>query len=359
MGSVFATEEANVQEQFDIMLPLFELRWCTQGVLEGLTKHYNPRSLHVVCPGRAKRPLEEAAKKGNWNIAPLTVHAEENFFGDDLTKQKIFSGVEWGEGTLYQPGWLYQQVLKLGAAEAIPGLSDWFLVWDSDSLPIDAWPVAEYDTNGKITKRSSALVQDKTRQGWKIVKMWDQWTRAVVGHPLRDDEASTFVAHHMWFNRQQLQEFFKLINAERARVEGASYKKRHWTIDLFRSAADFGSFSEYWAYATWIEHNAIDSIYFYPYSKYGARAERFFDDGTDKALFSKTLRETLGMKASSAFSPSYEMIEKFTLQNYKASGESPPSVLSFEGNIRHLEKGEDRMHTEELRTRWNPAVKKI
>ena len=69
------------------------------------------------------------------------MHEEESYFQGELTRDRITSETIWGKDTLYKPGWIYQQILKLGAAEAIPELSDWYLVWDSDMLPVDPWPI--------------------------------------------------------------------------------------------------------------------------------------------------------------------------------------------------------------------------
>jgi len=353
--------EGEAHVEFDIMLPLFELRWCTRGVLEGLTKLYSPRSLHVVAPGTSARALAKAAE--NWDIAPLTVHEEETYFQGELTRDRIINETIWGKDTLYKPGWIYQQILKLGAAEAIPELSDWYLVWDSDMLPVDSWPILRAKKNGKDSEHCCGLIQDKSHQGWKIVAMWDKWCKAVVGEGLRDDEESTFCIHHMWFNRQHLEKFHELISAEREHA-GDNGSDRHWTLNLMRSVASYGSFSEYWAYATYLKSSNAssgpDGVTFLPYKDYGARAERFFDDGTDAALFSRALREHMRKNnkviSNDNFSPSYSDMVDFVKAYYTKAGDALPSVLSFEASSRHLKKGKDRMHVEEIRSRWNPAL---
>ena len=68
-------------------------------------------------------------------------------------------------------------------------------------LPVDSWPLLRQHESGK-TQRCAALIQHKSRQGWKIVAMYESWCKAVLGIGLRDDEASTYCVHHMWFNRK-------------------------------------------------------------------------------------------------------------------------------------------------------------
>ena len=47
-------------------------------------------------------------------------------------------------------GWYLQQLVKLGASRYLPGLSDTFMVWDPDMIPL--WPVTVFGersaTNG-------------------------------------------------------------------------------------------------------------------------------------------------------------------------------------------------------------------
>jgi len=86
----------------------------------------------------------------------------------------------------------------------------------------------------------------------------------------------------------------------------------------------------------------------------------FFDDGTDAALFSRALREHMRKNnkviSNDNFSPSYSDMVDFVKAYYTKAGDALPSVLSFEASSRHLKKGKDRMHVEEIRSRWNPAL---
>ena len=60
----------------------------------------------------------------------------------------------WSQGGDYMGrshgGWYLQQLVKLGASRYLPGLSDTFMVWDPDMIPL--WPVTVFGersaTNG-------------------------------------------------------------------------------------------------------------------------------------------------------------------------------------------------------------------
>ncbi len=335
----------NMAEPFDVVIPLYRLRWNTRAVMEGLTAHYAPRAIHVVTPESQVRSLREQAK--TWQVSPLFVHPEEPFFKKEcgLSKDAICAELELGE-SLYTPGWFYQQLLKLGAPEGIDTLSEWYVVWDSDLLPVDTWPLIRQrpDSQGQDdTEHAFALLQNNQYGNAQIVGTWARWIRSVLGvEPLTDGEG-TFIPHHMWFKRSHLDSF-------KRQVGQYFHSEESWLRLMMRSANEFGTFSEYWAYVSWVAAKAPGDLAFYPYSEYGETTERFFDDGT--GLFSAALRKDL-LPASPADSPAYEAVDAFIRAQY---GENRPSSLSFESSPRHLKKDTTNMHIEESRSRWNPRM---
>jgi hypothetical protein len=119
---------------------------------------------------------------------------------------------------------------------------------------------------------------------------------------------------------------------------------------MMRSANDFGTFSEYWAYVSWVAGTAPADLAFHAYHQYGATTERFFDDGTGR--FSAALMQSLNTAVPPhLFSPTYLELEKFIQAEY---GTALPSSLSFESSPRHLKKDAKNMHIEEQRSRCNP-----
>ena len=329
-------------EIFDIVIPLYRIRWNTQAVLEGLTFHYNPRNIHIIAPAQQVQELNERSQ--NWKTAPLYTHEEEIFFQSKcgLTKDEICAELYLGE-SLYTPGWFYQQLLKLGAFEGIENLSEWYVVWDSDLLPVDTWKLI-YEQDQKM-KYTFALIQ---HNGWgnpSIVSKWEKWINNVLGVDGLTHHEGTFVPHHMWFKQEHLKSFTAQLNKYYESTD-------HWLKLKMRSANDFGTFSEYWSYVSWVAKKAPEDLSFYPYDLYGSTTERFFDDGT--GLFSETFRRRNSINSSSdeLFSPSYTEIDAFIKEEYGL--DNLPSSLSFESSPRHLKKDEKNMHIEELRSRWNP-----
>ncbi len=327
-------------EVFDFVIPLYRVRWNTRAVLEAITTHYRPRSIHVVAPALQVSKLRQESQ--NWQISTLYLHEEETFFNDDdLTKEKICAELDLGQ-SLYTPGWFYQQLLKLGAFVGIENLSEWYVVWDSDLLPVDAWALINQEESS--VQHSFALLQ---HNGWgnsTIVSKWSKWIDSVLGVAPLTNHEGTFVPHHMWFKQKHLQSFAHQVNQY-------YQSDLHWLLLMMRSANEFGTFSEYWSYISWVAAQAPEDLSFYPYENYGVTSERFFDDGT--GLFSEALRQQLELtEVKDDFSPAYADIKSFIKTRY---GFDPlPSSLSFESSPRHLKKDGQNMHIEELRSRWNP-----
>ena len=327
-------------EIFDIVIPLHRIRWNTRAVLEALTFHYNPRSIHIITTVEQIRAFNELSQ--DWQTAPLFTHDEEVFFQEKsgLTKDDLCAELDLDK-SLYSPGWFYQQLIKLGAFESIEDLSNWYVVWDSDLLPVDAWALIQEQE--QITKHTFALIQDKRWGNPNIVSQWQQWINNVLGVEAVINHQGTFIPHHMWFKQEHLQSLTTQVNKYYQSTD-------HWLKLMMRSIHDFGSFSEYWSYVSWVSTQAPHDLSFYPYELYGSTAERFFDDGS--GLFSTTFknRNSIATTSHEPFFPSYAEINAFIKAEYGL--DSLPSCLSFESSPRHLKKGQKNMHLEELRSRW-------
>jgi len=328
-----------IQEAFDIVIPLYQVRWNTRAVLEGLSFHYQPRTIHVVAPAAQAISLKDMAQE--WHTAPLYTHEEEVFFQkSNLTKEIICAEIDLGQ-SLYTPGWFYQQLLKLGAYEGIDNLSQWYLVWDSDLLPVAAWDVIEHRDHA--IRHNFALLQDNNYGNPKIVGKWETWINTVLKVTALTDARGTFIPHHLWFKQEHLKSFA-------SQIQKYYDSDEHWLLLMMRSANEFSTFSEYWSYVSWVNQHTPDDLSFYAYDRYGETTERFFDDGT--GLFSAALRRYQQGTDNINLVPSYAEIRSFISVEY---GEDHlPSSLSFESSPRHLKKDQENMHIEELRSRWNP-----
>ena len=225
-------------------------------------------------------------------------------------------------------------------------------MWDSDLLPGATWPLQEKSDD--TVHHPFALLQHNQWGNPAIVSKWETWITELLSVPAATDAIGTFVPHHMWFKQEHLKSFAHQVNRYYDSTD-------HWLVLMMRSANEFGTFSEYWSYVSWVAENAPDDLAFHPYDTYGETTERFFDDGT--GLFSSTLRQTLGIANTvdgtdpTQFCPSYTQVDAFMRNEYGV--DQLPSSLAFESSPRHLKKNEETMHIEERRSRWNPRMANV
>ena len=317
---------------YQFVIPVHHVTWSTRSVLEGIYEKYNPKHIYVITSENEIKILKD--KLNYWKIKNLTLLDEDNFFLNkySLTKNDIVSQITQNKPN-YTPGWLYQQIIKLGANDAIEQLDDVFVVWDSDLLPVNSWPILDKK------KEKFALLQDKSYGNQDILNSWKNLIINVLGINPVEDERGTFTSHHMIFKKKHLKSL-------KLKFKDHFKSDQNWIKLIIKAANIYGSFGEYWTYASWVNHINKEDLNYYPYEKYGLTTERFFDDGN--GLFSKNYKKQISFKEKEDFYPSYSSILNFIRKNYL----SLPSSLSFETNIRHTKKRDDNIHLEEKRSIW-------
>ena len=317
---------------YQFVIPVHHVTWSTRSVLEGIYEKYNPKHIYVITSENEIKILKD--KLNYWKIKNLTLLDEDNFFLNkySLTKNDIVSQITQNKPN-YTPGWLYQQIIKLGANDAIEQLDDVFVVWDSDLLPVNSWQILDKK------KEKFALLQDKSYGNQDILNSWKNLIINVLGINPVEDERGTFTSHHMIFKKKHLKSL-------KLKFKDHFKSDQNWIKLIIKAANIYGSFGEYWTYASWVNHINKDDLNYYPYEKYGLTTERFFDDGN--GLFSKNYKKHISFKEQEDFYPSYSSILNFIRKNYRTL----PSSLSFETNIRHTKKRHDDTHLEEKRSIW-------
>ena len=303
---------------YQFVIPVHHVTWSTRAVLEGIYEKYKPKHIYVITSENEIKILKD--KSNYWKIKNLTLLDEDNFFLNKygLTKNDIVSQITQNKPN-YTPGWLYQQIIKLGANDVIDQLDEVFVVWDSDLLPVNSWPILDKK------KEKFALLQDKSYGNQDILNSWKNLIINVLGINPVEDERGTFTSHHMIFKKKHLKSL-KLKFKDHFKSE------QNWIKLIIKAANIYGSFGEYWTYASWVNHINKDDLNYYPYEKYGLTTERFFDDGN--GLFSKNYKKHISFKEQEDFYPSYSSILNFIRKNYL----SLPSSLSFERQYQSLGK---------------------
>ena len=321
---------------YQFVIPIHHVNWSTRSVLEGISQKYKPKQIYIVTSDHEIKIFKD--KSNSWDIENLTLLDEDNFFLNKygLTKKDIVSQITQNKPN-YSPGWLYQQIIKLGASDVIDELEDVFLIWDADLLPVKSWPILDEK------KEKFALLQDKSYGNQDVLNSWKNLIINVLETNPVEDTRGTFTSHHMVFKK-------KYLKSLKLKFKDHFKSDQNWIELIIKAANIYGSFGEYWTYASWVNHINKDDLNYYPYEKYGLTTERFYDDGN--GLFSRKYKKFSNFDEQKDFYPSYSSIINFIDKNYQF----PPSSLSFETNIRHTKKKDENIHLEEKRSIWREKV---
>ena len=126
-------DEMLITENMDFIIPLKQVGLITRAVLESIRLFYNPRRIIVVSlkvEGDILRRLTP-----NWNAGVIECVDEELFFQDNfgLTLDDIMEDYDQEKpGDQREFGWWLQQLIKLGCATQIRGISTAYVVWDGN-----------------------------------------------------------------------------------------------------------------------------------------------------------------------------------------------------------------------------------
>lgn len=231
--------ESAVLQEVDFVMPLKRVGLLTRAVLEAIRQLYRPRRIVVVAPQAEARLLDLLA--GMWDIGPLFTMAEEEFFHPIATLDEILA--EYGEGghAPREVGWWVQQLIKLGAATQVPGLSQAYVCWDADLVPVRRWPLCSRNADGTI-HHYFAILQSEARSEYNAIQ-YAECMHALCGfRPEAPDGGGTFVSHHMWFHAS-------VVNALLRHIEHHNSSALPWPLLIMSFSRRFDRFSEYMTYA--------------------------------------------------------------------------------------------------------------
>ena len=236
---------------YQFVIPIHHVNWSTRAVLEGISNKYNPKHIYVITSENEIKILKDKCKF--WKIKNLILLDEDNFFLKkyNLTKKDIVSKITQNKPN-YTPGWLYQQILKLGANDVIDQLEDVFVVWDSDLLPVKSWPILDEN------QEKFALLQDKFYGNRDILNSWKNLIINVLEINPVEDERATFTSHHMVFKKKYLQSL-------KLKFKDHFKSDQNWIELIIKATNIYGSFGEYWTYASWVNHINKNDLNYYPY----------------------------------------------------------------------------------------------
>jgi hypothetical protein len=246
----------------DFVIPLHRYHYMVRTVIEAINNFYSPRNIYIITPECYCKIIN--TNKISWNISNIIEISEETFFTnnyklhyDDI--KRYFTKKENDKNREF--GWWYQQIIKLAAFKQIPQLSDPYIVWDSDLIPLTRWEI--YPTV-KNNYYKFAILQENTRAEW-VIEEYEKSLLFLTDLPLCDPEIGTFVPHHHIFYHNILQE---LIN----RIE--SKMNECWIKSIISVSNNYYRFSEYRAISSLMQIYHPDLLNYHLYEEFGKHGQR-------------------------------------------------------------------------------------
>ena len=285
-------EHAEIMRQTDFVIPVKDVGAFLRAVVEAVATIYTPRRIVFIAETDVLDALNKLASA--WDLPPTTRFAfvyEETFFHGLAESSSLPASVWTKEGLrarfdAYQNantrtgcaprefGWWYQQLLKLGVPEGVPDISKFYVVWDSDLVPLRPWDLFVRDTKSGEPLPCIAILQNSSKAPF----IFAEYLRAVAmlnvhadddeSSPLRGstpDGGGTFICHHMVFSCTTLGIFKRLIESGTESGEGC--RPLLWPLQIIDLSRHLLRFSEYLTYASFAVSRG--SLAFHRHSCFG------------------------------------------------------------------------------------------
>lgn len=271
--------EMGILSHLDFVVPLKEEGSCLRVVIEQLFKFYNPRRLIII-----SRPevLERVSRLIQfWDLSAS--ECQKFLFLDELTLlDSILVKDSFNQlKTFYQNlannsslnsdkikrrefGWWYQQIIKLAISHVIVDLSRVYIVWDGDLIVTKRWSLFMLDKDPKNQHTifnaipTVAILQNRGKRG--AFEIYSKSLRSTLNiDPVIPEGGGTFITHHMVFDSNILNKFFKSISDNCGGLP--------WPFAIIKISNSALRWSEYLSYASFaINENQLN---FHPYQKFG------------------------------------------------------------------------------------------
>ena len=251
----------DISNNIDFVIPLHRYHYLIRATLEAITTFYNPRNIYIITPKENIDILNKMSN--NWNIKKIIIYDDETFFIQNykLLKIDIEKYYKYIDEKSREFGWWYQQLIKLGSFKQIKNLSDPYVVWDSDLIPLIKWNIYNKSNNYKF-----AILQEKSQTIWHTEQYRDSiYELAKINVKVLDE--GTFVPHHFIMYHNVL---YNLLN----HIEYENKDKDNWILCIIKLSNKYYRFSEYMLLASYtIDYfpNMLNYYEFKLYGKYGIR----------------------------------------------------------------------------------------
>lgn len=245
--------DTKIDTKIDFVIPLHRMHTIFRCTIEGISKLYSPQNIYIITPFSEIGKI----KWEYWDIGNTTIKCiSEDLFFESISKSDLESFYTRIDENSREFGWWYQQLLKMGATRQITGLSDPYMVWDSDLIPIQHWEI--YPTKDYPHFRF-AILQESARSEWNI-SQYKESIYELIGMNTVEPEEGTFVPHHFIMYKSVLEELFEHIERKSGKP---------WFLSILSLSSEFWRFSEYKCIATFMTEKKPELLHYHPFQKYG------------------------------------------------------------------------------------------
>jgi hypothetical protein len=244
----------------DFVIPLHKRNFIIRTVIEGIIFFYHPNNIYIIVTKIYIHEMEDDIKK--WEKQDTIIHLieEETFFIenynlniDDIKKLYYYIDEKSREF-----GWWYQQIIKLGAVHQIKNLSDPFIVWDSDLIPILKWSL-EYPYK-------FAILQEKAKNIFNNIE-YEKSIYEILKLNVIEPEKGTFVPHHFIIHHNVIKNMLKYIMIDK--IENS------WIELIMKLSSKYYRFSEYKCLATYMNSFYPKLLLYHSFDSYGKSGIRY------------------------------------------------------------------------------------
>ena len=294
---------SETKSDIDFVVPIHKFNFLNQIVVEAIDKLYYPRTIFIITPQKYinKMILHSVNWDYNTNIKYIS---DETFFSKKygLSKADIEQWYVYKDEQSREFGWWFQQIVKLGAFENIPNISDPYIVWDSDLIPIQKWEI--YPTS-ECNYYTFAILQESAKNEWNV----EEYKKSI--HSLIDmeaeepDEEGTFVPHHFIFYH----------NVLRCMMETITQKSNvSWIQSILQLSKEYYRFSEYKCVATYMNTYYPELINYYPFREYGKSGLRY----RESSYIVKQIKQWIEKEGDISYAEFYDFVLEYyhTLPSY-------------------------------------------
>jgi len=260
----------NGDNTIDFVIPLHRYHNMVRTMIEAIHMFYNPRNIYIITPKESIEKLQQFSDY--WTKNKIIAIPEETFFIDkyglSIDNIKDMYNNDFDERSR-EFGWWYQQIIKLGASKQIIGLSDPFVVWDSDLIPFIKWDI--YPTESAPYYKF-ALLQEQAKSEWNIEQYKDSLF-SVTGMNMIVPQKGTFVPHHFIFHKI-------VINELLANIESYEINRNEnptWIHTIMKLTHKYFRFSEYITVATFMNKQFPDLLKYHNFNSFGKYGYRIRD----------------------------------------------------------------------------------